>query len=73
LQAPQGVFFDTGLVEGDEGIRFENLMTTALLKQVQRQHDVLGQANWFALPAPFFFGRAVEVVQALAYLRGLVA
>jgi predicted AAA+ superfamily ATPase len=36
-------FYDTGLVEGDEGIRFENLMATALLKHVQWQHDVLGQ------------------------------
>lgn len=43
LQAPKVYFFDTGLVEGDEGIRFENLMATALLKQVQWQHDVLGQ------------------------------
>ena len=43
LQAPKVYFFDNGLVEGDEGIRFENLMATALLKQVQWQHDVLGQ------------------------------
>jgi predicted AAA+ superfamily ATPase len=43
LQAPKVYFFDTGLVEGDEGIRFENLMATALLKQVQWQHDGLGQ------------------------------
>jgi len=43
LQAPKVYFFDSGLVEGDEGIRFENLMATALLKQVQWQHDVLGQ------------------------------
>jgi predicted AAA+ superfamily ATPase len=43
LQAPKVYFFDTGLVEGDEGIRFENLMATALLKQVQWQHDVRGQ------------------------------
>lgn len=43
LQAPKVYFYDTGLVEGDEGIRFENLMATALLKHVQWQHDVLGQ------------------------------
>jgi len=43
LQAPKVYFFDSGLIEGDEGIRFENLMATALLKQVQWQHDVLGQ------------------------------
>ena len=43
LQAPKVYFYDTGLVEGDEGIRFENLMATALLKHVQWQHDVLGR------------------------------
>lgn len=43
LQAPKVYFFDTGLVEGDAGIRFENLMATALLKQVQWQHDVQGK------------------------------
>ena len=43
LQAPKVYFYDTGLVEGDEGIRFENLMATALLKHVQWQQDVLGQ------------------------------
>ena len=43
LQAPKVYFYDTGLVEGDEGIRFENLVATALLKQVQWQHDVQGK------------------------------
>ena len=43
LQAPKVYFYDTGLVEGEEGIRFENLMATALLKHVQWQHDVLGR------------------------------
>ena len=43
LQAPKVYFYDTGLVEGDEGTRFENLMATALLKHVQWQHDVLGR------------------------------
>ena len=43
LQAPKVYFYDTGLVEGDEGVRFENLVATALLKQVQWQHDVQGQ------------------------------
>jgi predicted AAA+ superfamily ATPase len=31
------------LVEGDDGLRFENLVATALLKQVQWQHDVQGK------------------------------
>ncbi len=43
LQTPKVYFFDTGLVEGDEGIRFENLVATALLKQVQWQHDAQGR------------------------------
>ena len=43
LQTPKVYFFDTGLVEGDEGLRFENLVATALLKHVQWQHDVQGK------------------------------
>ena len=43
LQAPKVYFYDTGLVDGDEGIRFENLVATALYKQVQWQHDVQGK------------------------------
>lgn len=43
LQAPKVYFYDTGLVEGDEGLRFENLVATALLKQVQWQHDAQGK------------------------------
>ena len=43
LQTPKVYFYDTGLVEGDEGLRFENLVVTALLKQVQWQHDVQGK------------------------------
>jgi predicted AAA+ superfamily ATPase len=43
LQSPKVYFFDTGLVDGDDGLRFENLVATALLKQVQWQYDVLGQ------------------------------
>lgn len=43
LLSPKVYFFDTGLVEGDEGLRFENLVATALFKHVQWQHDVLGK------------------------------
>ena len=43
LQTPKVYFFDTGLVEGDDGIRFENLVATALLKHVQWQHDAQGR------------------------------
>lgn len=43
LQSPKVYFYDTGLVEGDEGLRYENLVATALLKHVQWQHDVQGK------------------------------
>lgn len=43
LQAPKVYFFDTGLVQGDEGVRFENLVATALLKHTQWQMDTLGK------------------------------
>lgn len=43
LQAPKVYFYDTGLVEGDEGVRFENLVATALHKHVQYQYDVQGK------------------------------
>lgn len=43
LQTPKVYFYDTGLVEGDDGLRFENLVATALLKQVQWQHDMQGK------------------------------
>jgi len=44
LQAPKVYFFDTGLVIGDEGIKFENLVACHLLKQVQWQQDTRGAA-----------------------------
>jgi hypothetical protein len=44
LQAPKVYFFDTGLVLGDEGIRFENLVACHLLKNVQWQQDTRGAA-----------------------------
>lgn len=44
LQSPKVYFFDTGLVIGDEGIRFENLVACHLLKQAQWQQDTRGAA-----------------------------
>ena len=44
LQAPKVYFYDTGLVRGDDGIRFENLVACHLLKNVQWQQDTRGQA-----------------------------
>jgi predicted AAA+ superfamily ATPase len=43
LQSPKVYFYDTGLVLGDEGVRFENLVACHLLKQVQWQQDTRGQ------------------------------
>jgi predicted AAA+ superfamily ATPase len=42
LQAPKVYFYDTGLVLGDDGIRFENLVACHLLKNVQWQQDTRG-------------------------------
>lgn len=44
LQAPKVYFYDTGLVLGDEGLRFENLVACHLLKNVQWQQDTRGAA-----------------------------
>ena len=43
LQQPKIYFFDTGLVQGDEGVRFENLTACHLLKHAQWQQDALGR------------------------------
>lgn len=43
LKAPKIYFFDNGLVQGDEGVRFENLMALCLLKHVYRLVDTKGQ------------------------------
>lgn len=43
LQSPKVYFYDTGLVLGDDGVRFENLVACHLLKQVQWQQDTRGQ------------------------------
>lgn len=42
LQAPKVYFYDTGLVLGDEGLRFENLVACHLLKNVHWQQDTRG-------------------------------
>ena len=44
LQAPKVYFYDTGLVLGDEGLRFENLVACHLLKNVHWQQDTRGAA-----------------------------
>jgi len=43
LQQPKVYFFDNGLVRGDDGVRFENLVACHLLKHVQWQQDAFGR------------------------------
>lgn len=42
LQTPKVYFFDTGLVVGDDGARFENLVACQLLKHIHWQQDRKG-------------------------------
>ena len=42
LQAPKVYFYDTGMVLGDAGLQFENLVACHLLKNVQWQQDTQG-------------------------------
>lgn len=44
-QTPKIYFFDTGLVRGDEGVRFENAVATMLLKHIHFLQDSQGQAS----------------------------
>lgn len=43
MQQPKAYFYDTGLVHGDEGVRFENLVAAHLLKHVEWQQDAFGR------------------------------
>jgi hypothetical protein len=43
LQAPKVYFFDTGLVRGDAGVRFENAVATMLLKHTHFRQDAQGK------------------------------
>ena len=38
-------FFDTGLVVGDEGAKYENFIAVSLLKSVLGRNDTLGESN----------------------------
>ncbi|MEY2952797.1 MAG: hypothetical protein RLZZ401_884, partial [Pseudomonadota bacterium] len=44
LQQPKVYFYDTGLVQGDDGVRFENLVAAHLLKHTQWLNDSAGQS-----------------------------
>ena len=39
---PKLYFYDTGLVQGDEGVRFENFIAVSLLKHLSFVHDIKG-------------------------------
>lgn len=43
LKEPKVYFYDTGLVKGDEGVRFENACANMLLTEVQRVRDAEGK------------------------------
>lgn len=43
LKEPKLYFYDTGMVKGDEGLRFENLMAVNLLKHVNAIEDYEGK------------------------------
>ncbi|NGX38100.1 MAG: Holliday junction ATP-dependent DNA helicase RuvB [Chlamydiae bacterium] len=43
LKEPKIYFFDTGLVKGNEGIKFENFVATCLLKHVHAKIDYLAE------------------------------
>ncbi|MDA3917277.1 MAG: ATP-binding protein [Deltaproteobacteria bacterium] len=43
LKEPKIYFYDTGMVEGDKGLRFENLVAVSLLKHVYAVNDYLGK------------------------------
>jgi predicted AAA+ superfamily ATPase len=43
LKAPKIYFYDTGQVLGDSGVKFENLVACAVLKEVQHLQDCFGQ------------------------------
>ena len=44
LQTPKVYFFDTGLVRGDAGVRFENAVAAMLLKHAHFQQDAQGKS-----------------------------
>jgi len=43
LKEPKIYFFDTGMIKGDEGIRFENLTAVSLMKHISGLVDSKGQ------------------------------
>ncbi len=45
LKAPKAYFFDTGIVVGDDGVKWENACATMLLKHTHFARECLGEAK----------------------------
>ena len=45
LKEPKVYFYDNGLVDGDEGVKFENFIAVSLLTQNTYSQDVFGFNN----------------------------
>ncbi|MEM8727830.1 MAG: DUF4143 domain-containing protein [Chlamydiota bacterium] len=45
MKEPKVYFFDTGLVEGNEGVKFENLVANCLLKHLYARIDCHGESH----------------------------
>ncbi len=43
LKEPKYYFYDNGIVLGEEGVKLENLVACALLKEIHRAQDVDGE------------------------------
>jgi len=43
LKEPKFYFYDNGMVQGDDGVKLENLVACALLKEAHRAQDVEGE------------------------------
>jgi len=43
LKEPKFYFYDNGVVQGDNGVKLENLVACALLKEIHRAQDVEGE------------------------------
>jgi len=43
LKEPKYYFYDSGMVQGDQGIKLENLIACSLLKEIHRVADELGE------------------------------
>ena len=54
LKEPKVYFFDTAMVEGDDGAKFENLTALSLLKQAAAEEDTMG------IPASLHYLRTKE-------------